>query len=383
METMQPSLKRGRDYWDQINMPTAEFQERVEKIRKEMKKEGIEVLLLYGRSINEYGNPCYVSNFVTGSPRAALIAMPQKGEIALIFEGFVRGLPTAKSRTWIEDVRVGGDVSKLCVQYLKEKKFIPSTIGFVGFRQLMPYDQLQFLQESTAQCKIVDSNQMIRDMRMIKSQRECDQIHRSSRIVMRAFDSISKDLPSNMNERIVASIMEKAAFMEGAEDFRMLLARPIKEKWSFRPAEDGQILIGDTIIVYLAVEFERYWSEGIRTFVAADASSLVPTQSDNAYALYEGIMAGMKPGKAVSQFYKEIVNQIQKSPFDYIPEYGLGQGIGLSLHEFPVITDEDSNLLKEGMCLTLRLAIRDKEMGAVMIGNTIHLSKDGPEVLTK
>lgn len=36
----------------------------------------------------------------------------------------------------------------------------------------------------------------------------------------------------------------------------------------------------------------------------------------------------------------------------------------------------------KGMCLTLRLGIKDKEKGALFIGNTIYLSKKGPEVLT-
>ena len=48
METLQPILKRGRDVWDQINMPKGEFLQRVEKIREKMAGAGIDVLLLYG-----------------------------------------------------------------------------------------------------------------------------------------------------------------------------------------------------------------------------------------------------------------------------------------------------------------------------------------------
>ncbi len=34
METMQPDLKNGRNTWDRINMPEAEFQDRVNKNSK-------------------------------------------------------------------------------------------------------------------------------------------------------------------------------------------------------------------------------------------------------------------------------------------------------------------------------------------------------------
>ena len=66
-----------------------------------------------------------------------------------------------------------------------------------------------------------------------------------------------------------------------------------------------------------------------------------------------------------------------------IPEYGLGQGIGLSLQESPLLTEEESGSLQEGMCIALRCAVKDKELGAIMIGETIYLSKNGPEVLTR
>ena len=56
METMQPTLKSGRNTWDRINMPVEEFRERVKKIRKGMRKEGIDLLLLYGSGFNEYGS---------------------------------------------------------------------------------------------------------------------------------------------------------------------------------------------------------------------------------------------------------------------------------------------------------------------------------------
>lgn len=381
METMQPTLKNGRNVWDQVNMPMAAFLERVKKIRKEMKKDGIDVLLLYSNG-NEYGNPCYLSNFIIGIARGALVVIPKRGEVALIYQGPSRGIPFSKTTTWVEEVRASGDVSKECVKYLREKNFIPSTIGFVGLKQFMPSHQLQSLFDSLNQCKIIDSNHILRDMRMVKSPRECSQIRRSCRILARAFDFISDlSLPS-MNERVLEAMVNRETRLEGSEDFRMLIAKPMDPQWALRPTEDIQISSGDSVIIYLAVEFERYWSEGIRTFVVKD-SSFVDVKPENVMALYDQMTSGLKPGKQLSQFYKETIGKIRKSRVHSIPQYGLGQGIGLSLQEFPEITEGERSLLKEGMCLTLRLSIQDSEKGAVMVGHTVHVSKNGPEVLTK
>jgi Xaa-Pro dipeptidase len=300
----------------------------------------------------------------------------------LIYEGPARGIPSAKTTTWVEEVRASGDVSKECVKYLKVKNFIPSAIGFVGLRQFMPSYQLQFLFESLNQSKIKDSDYILKNMRMVKSERECNQIRRSCRILTHAFDFLSNTSFQNMNEKILEAMVNKETRLDGVEDFRMLIAKPMETKWAFRPVEEVQISSGDSVIIYLAVEFERYWAEGIRTFVGKD-SYFVSVKPEGFITLYDQMMDGLKPGKKLSQFYKETINKIRKSNVNPIREYGLGQGIGLSLQEFPVITSKDETLLKEGMCLTLRLAVKNEELGAVMVGDTIHVSKNGPEVLTK
>ena len=287
-----------------------------------------------------------------------------------------------KNTTWVGEVIPCEDISKECVEYLRERNLIPSTIGLVGLRQLMPYYQWQFFHESVKQCKVVDSDHIIRNMRMVKSQRECDQVRRAACVLTRACDLVSNESFPDMNERVLEAFIERRVYLEGAEDFRMLLAKPLEGKWAFRPVVDTQISIGDRVIVYLAVEFERYWAEVVKTFVAKP-HRLVQPELENAEALYRRMMDGMKPGKSLSQFYNETIGELQKNNFDYMLEYGLGQGIGLSLQEFPIINEESTSRLQEGMCLTLRLLVESREDGAIMIGHTVCLSKGGTDVLTE
>ena len=382
METMQPTLKSGRNTWDRINMPVEEFQTRVKKIRQRMKEKGIDLLLLYGNAFNEYGNYCYLSNFVIRLPQGALVAVPQEGELSLMFEGASRGVPSVKKATWIDDIRATGDVSKECVKYLEEKNLVPSVIGLAGLERLMPYHQLKFLLSSLPKCKFINADTIIHELRMVKSKMEILQIQRASRIVICTFDFITSTPFENLREEVLEASARREARLEGAEDFRMMIAKPLEEKWAFKPPEEKPLRSGDKVIIYLAIEFERYWAEAARTFSVRD-SSFVEIQPEGIKTLYETIMEGMSTGKKISQFYKETMAKIKKGNFDFIPEYGLGQGIGLSPKEFPVIAKEDRNILNHGMCFSLRLGVRNKETGPIMIGNTIYLSKKGAEVLTR
>ena len=382
METMQPTLKRGRDVWDQINMPEAEFLERVRKIREEMQQKRMEVLLLYGNNLNEYGDPCYVSNYVMKMSQGAMVVITGTGEVTLICEGFSRDLPGVRNTTWVENVISCENVSQRSVALLKEKNLIPSTLGLVGLERFMPYDQFQFFLKSTGSCNIIHADDMIREMRMIKSPREVDQIRRASRIVTRLFDKISHPPFSNINEKSLEAVMGREAYSEGAEDVRMLIAKPKEKNWTLRPLGDVPLSADDKVILYLAVEFERYWAEGMRTFVL-ERDSFKESPVDIFNTLYSQIIQNMKLGERISQFYKETVAEIKATHVDAISDYGLGQGIGLSLQELPLLTEEETNPFREGMCLTLRLAVKDGGKGPMIIGNTIYLSKGGPEVLTQ
>jgi Xaa-Pro aminopeptidase/Xaa-Pro dipeptidase len=152
------------------------------------------------------------------------------------------------------------------------------------------------------------------------------------------------------------------------------------EKTRLRPPENRSIGQGHALIIYAAVEFERYWAEAARTFTIKEASFSEITS--DATAVYGRAIDAIKPGRTVSQLYKDVLEDAGRSGLELLSDYGLGGGIGLSLNELPVINEKGAQKLKEGMCLSLRLAVKDKTYGSTMFGNTLLVGKNGAEVLT-
>ncbi len=391
MQTLQPTLKRGRDVWDSIGMPESEFRTRVDRILKEMRKRRMKVLLLYGIGQNDYGYPCYVTNYLTKMPQGAMAVITDKGEVALICEGFARDAALIKDTTWVKEIRSSETLSRTCVQYLKEKRLIPSTLGFAGLRQHMPYREFEILSEATRGCRIVETDPIVNRMRMIKSHREIDQVRRSARLVARLFDSLARDSFPAFNERAVEARLYRLGYLDGAEDVRILIARPAgarprgqrpgEKDETLRPPVDRRISGGDVVVVHLAAEFERYWAEGTRTY-RAEGASLAESTAEGVRSLYNRITKGLVPGITASGFYREALAKIRRSRISFVADYGLGGSIGLSCQEPPLLSADDDTLLREGMTLSLSLAVTTPETGLAMLGDTVHLSGNGPEILT-
>jgi Xaa-Pro aminopeptidase len=388
VETLQPILKRGRNVWDQINMPKQEFLQRVERIRLKMESEGLDVLLLYG-DIHDYGDSCYISNFLVRLPAGALVVLPRTGEPTLFFVGSSRELKLGQRVTWIDDIRSSlagafsstGSLAGDCVNYLKEKGYGSSKIGMAGLRQFMSHGEFQRLTEGVQESEFVDAGHIVRNMRMIKSARECDQIRRAARIVRNTLDAIPGMVLPKMDEWSLEIKIDWAARIQGPDDVRILLGRPKEAGWALRPDGDSVLTNEAAIIVYLAVSFEQYWAEAARTFVVENGN-LQETESEKVIGLYRQIAAAMKPGKPAAQFCREAIEEIRAKAGGYISDYGLGDGVGLSSSEAPFLDGKDTTPFGEGMCLSLRMTIPDEKTGSIMIGNTICLTDAGAEVIT-
>lgn len=380
METVQGALKNGRNVLDRINMPQAEFDSRVAKLREAMKKEKLDLLLIYGYGFDAYGDPAYVTNFITRLPRGALVALAAQGQPALFFDGSSRGIPSFRRTVSDADVIAVSDMVKDSVKYLKEKKLVPGRIGLAGLRELMPYAQFKALKEALADCVFVEANAAVADLRLLKTTREMDEIRRAGRIVHDIFESLPTfDFPA-LDEHTIMSYLYREARYEGAEDVRLMVGRSSGKGWYLRPAEKEAVRPGETVAFFLAAEFERYWAEAARTF-RLENGAFVPA-GEGLEAVYREASGLVKAGMTADALHGAIVKAAKAKGFDPIFDYGLGNGVGLSPEERPLIAAGDATRLAEGMALALWLVVRDKGMGGLMTGQTLLVTAGAPVLLT-
>lgn len=355
-----------------------------------MAERKISLLLIFGSGVNNCGDICYLTNFSTKMNISAVLILPFNGDPVLFFEGPSRELKTGQRITWIEDIRSSlsgvfsssGSIAKDCIKFLNESKFIPSKIGLVGLRKFMPFNEYKNLIEGLKGCEIIETDEIFIELRMKKSEREINQIRRASRIIRNTFSFTLDLILDKVNERAIEAKLDWFTRLQGAEDTRILLASSRDLNWALRPSDDRIIHSGEEITFYISTMFERYWADGIRTFFLKD-SKFIEVKNEKIDELYRNIIGSIKPGKSISDFFYETLVKIEKEGYIFISDYGLGNGIGLSLEESPFLNKDEINRFYSGMCFSFRLPIKDKDDNYIMIGDTLLINESGPEILTK
>ncbi len=369
MQTLQPTLRLGRDVWDRAAMPIEEFRGRAERLCAAMGRAGLDAMLLYGSGLNGCGHPTYLSNYIVKLPFSALVVLPREGEPALMFEGATRGRSAAQATTWIEDVRPCWNMAETCLTVLAERGLTSSTIGLAGLPRLVPHAEWSTLIARLDRATLVDAEDLVSRQRAIKSSHEIALVQRASQIVHHALQHLPTIRPPIVNEARIAALVMREARMRGAEDIRLLIARPREPEWAFRPAEDATIDEGETLCVQLSASWERYWSEAIRTCVVrADRLDLVWDR--DLEGRFGKLVADAKAGATVADWVRAARAAMAPSEILALEPYGLGHGIGVTPEESPVLAADSLATIESGMCLVVRAALTS-DRGLVLHGDTI------------
>jgi Xaa-Pro dipeptidase len=349
-------------------MPLDEFRGRADRLRGAMEKRNLDALLLYGSNLNGCGHPTWLANYIVKLPFAALVVLPRVGDAALLFQGATRGRSAAAATTWIEDVRPCWNMADECLAVLAQRGLTRARIGLAGLPRLMPHLDWETLTAALTGATLVDAEDLVNRQRAIKSDREMAQIQRASAIVRHGMESIAQIAPSRGEWLLVADVMRDAR-LQGAEDIRVLIARPREAGWAFRPVDDGPCGEGDHIAVLLAASWERYWSESIRTFQVV-GRRLEPLWSAKDDARLPALTEALKPGATTGAWARAALAAMTPAAAAAIAPYGLGAGIGITPEEWPPLSAGDETPLQGRMCFAVRVAVESAD-GPVLHGETI------------
>ena len=369
MRTVHPVLKRGGLYWDRDLLPPSGYDARFHRIQAEVAKSGDDAWLVYG-DVERYGTLAYFSNFLPRT-RSAVALVPREGAPTLLISVGARDVPAAKTLTWIDDVRPFTKLPRTLVGLIEERSLQRARIGLVSVDELLPIKEWSEIVKALPDLKTVSRTADMNALRASKDAHEIEAIRRAARIVAESLDVCARALAPGKLMREALSQAERHIRANAAEDVRLMAASGEQTGLSMRPLDSRILKAGDSIMVYVAAEVQRYWAEAARTFVlgaASDAQRALATQADAALAAMRNAASKGAPVKSLADAAEKAL--ADPALLASARSYGFGNGVGLDLDETPYVTSESTLTIADNSTLALRIIGHANGLG-IAAGETI------------
>lgn len=238
--------------------------------------------------------------------------------------------------------------------------------------------------------KIKDAQQTMLDARVIKNEDEIALLTTAAAMVDGTYQTIVDVLKPGIRENEVVAIANKKLYDLGSDDVEAINAVS-GERCNPHPHNftDRIIRPGDQVYFDIIMSFNGYRTCYYRTFAVGRST---PAQRDAYTKAREWIDASIdmiRPGVTTDQV-AAVWPKAEEFGFENeMSAFGLqfGHGLGLALHERPIISRlnsmKDPIELKEGMVFALETYCPSKDgFSAARIEEEIVVTKDGPRVIT-
>lgn len=379
MKTAEPVLVRGRDTWDEVQLPEREFDDRITRLREGMATDDVDVLVIYARGERD-GHLTYVSNLVNKVPGYGRIFVLTDTSAAFCTERTSRNRPIVEDRTWVDDIRFTDDVTAELGDVLDELSTPALAVGTAGFES-MTHETRAAVDDHLSDHSVTKLDGLLLELRQHKSARERDQVERASRVLTDVHSFLETELSAPTDERAVATTADRIARLRGVQDFRVLVSNPSKTEPELRPPENHAVSAGDELVLYMAARYGGYWAEIIRT-VSMGREAPAQSEVGDASNAYETLLSRCTAGTTVARVREAVSEALGGTGLETIPHHRLGNGIGVSRAEKPYFGEPGDFELEAGMCMAVRLPLRRDGGYPLFVGDTIEITRDEPSVLT-
>ncbi|MEW6624105.1 MAG: Xaa-Pro peptidase family protein [Bacillota bacterium] len=184
----------------------------------------------------------------------------------------------------------------------------------------------------------LDITPIINEMRMIKDSSEISCLKEACRIADAAMAETASLIRAGMTEREVSGLMDRFIKARGADESKARVRAGVNSAKAFTRWMGGEVVEGPLLIDYGA-RVQGYWSDIARTFyVGKNPDPLF----EKIYTLVQDAQLKgfeqMLPGKSIYQVEEAIRRVFAAQGYDQKMIYTAGHGIGLEIHEEPILS---------------------------------------------
>ncbi len=321
-------------------------------------------------------NPVNV-RYLTGlSEEGTLIIAPKEN----IFVTDSRYIESVNRKLTIDDEIVAYD-SRNFNKYDYEAIFMVSEN--VGFEEnYVTYEKYKnYLQ--TYQVNLVETEGVIENQRIIKDEQEIENIKKACDITDRAFEYIIRNIKIGMTEREVAFEIEKFMISNGADGlaFDSIVAFGENTSMPHYTPTDRIVQKGDIIQFDIGCRYNGYCSDMSRVVFVEEIKDEYKQVYDFILNEQRILSEVLKDGANIKTVIKDRETDYRFKNYDVM--HSFGHGVGLDIHELPILHSRKDNILKENSVIAIEPGVYIPGKFGIRIEDTFLVNKNYCESITK
>jgi Xaa-Pro aminopeptidase len=359
-----------------------DFKSRIRNLRNELEKRELDGILIY----DQY-NRRYLSGFT--------------GSFGVLFIDMKDALIATDSRYYIQvkkecpDFTLLGVGKQTSLELIMEKKKLEGKkIAFES--DVITVDQLKYMRKKLKGVKLVPTQQVVKILRSIKTAEEIRIIEKVQKITDKCFAWLLKNVKPGMTELEIAWMIEKFQHENGAEanSFSSIVASGPNSAMPHAVPTNRKVKKGEPLLFDFGCTVEGYNSDMTRVVFFGKPSAKMVCIYHKVLETHLMVFELSQPGTRVAEIDKISRQFIYTAKWNDkclmgsekgqgIYEHGLGHGVGLEVHELPVLSYKLlRDVLKPGHLVTNEPGIYVEGEGGVRIEDMMFITSDGADSLT-
>ena len=233
--------------------------------------------------------------------------------------------------------------------------------------------------------KLKTSGGLVDSLRAVKDESEIEFLRKAADLTSEGMKTAYEMLSPGMKEYEIAAEIEYAMRKRGSYGtaFETAVSSGPSSAFPHGGCSDRTIRQGDLVVFDFGAVFKSYRSDMTRTLVAGKPSERQKRLHAIVYEAQEEAFKAIKPNAKAKDVDAAGRRLIEAAGYGAYFVHGLGHGVGLDIHESPTLNPSSKEKLVAGNIVTDEPGIYLHGYGGVRIEDTVLVSGDGGERLTK
>jgi Xaa-Pro aminopeptidase len=224
---------------------------------------------------------------------------------------------------------------------------------------------------------------MLDSTRMIKEDKEIENLKKSCKIVSAICDTVRKELKPGLSELdVYYKVLELFSKNHVTESFAPIIAFGENSANPHHRSSDKKLSQNDIIMMDMGCVYNSYCSDLTRTYFLDKISDNYKQIWNAVKHSQEAVLKGIKAGLSIAWADKTARSVLESAGYKDKFIHTTGHGVGIEIHEMPSLSSTAEGVFLVGMAVTVEPGIYIEKKFGVRIEDTILIKEDGCEILT-